>query len=265
MEQQKNIDTKHGNLHYSIAGQGKAVILLHGFAEDGSIFSEQVAFLQHNNLVIIPDLPGTGQSAIMQKRDAKIADYAEIIKAIADEEKIEKFTLIGHSVGGYISLAFAKKYPELLTGVGLLHSTAYADDEAKIATRKKAIKFIEENGTEAFLKTSIPTLFYDAEKSKSAISSLVEKGKNILPGVLIQQYNAMIERENTLTVLERFPNPILMVIGEHDKAIPFDQSLQQTHLPQTAYIHILRHSGHMGMKEETEKVNKILAEFLQSV
>jgi pimeloyl-ACP methyl ester carboxylesterase len=75
----------------------------------------------------------------------------------------------------------------------------------------------------------------------------------------------MIARPDTTFILKTFQHPILFLIGEHDKAIPFAHSLEQSHLPKTAYIHILRHSAHMGMKEEAEKVNKILAEFLQSL
>ena len=237
-------------------------MLLHGFAEDSSIFDAQVNFLKENNLVIVPDLPGIGKSEILKKENVQLTDYGAIVKAIIDEEKINIFTLIGHSMGGYITLAYANKYPTTLSGFGLLHSSAYADDEAKIATRKKAISFIELNGTSAFLKTTIPNLFYNAVKSKDVIKTLIEKGNSFAPEVLIQQYDAMIARPDTTSILKTFNSPILFIIGEHDKAIPFEHSLQQSHQPQNAYVHILRHTGHMGMKEEPDLVNKYLGEFL---
>ena len=261
----KNISYQNTNIHYSIYGSGKPVMLLHGFAEDSSIFDAQVNYLKENYLVIVPDLPGIGKSEMLKKENVELADYAAILKAIIDEEKINSFTLIGHSMGGYITLAYADKYAETLNGFGLFHSSGYADDEAKIATRKKAISFIEQNGTAAFLKTTIPNLFYKPEKSIDDIKTLIEKGNSFAPEVLIQQYNAMITRPDTTSILKTFKHPILFIIGEHDKAISFEHSLQQSHLPKMAYVHILRNTGHMGMKEEPDLVNNFMGEFLHSI
>ena len=261
----KKISYQNTNIHYSIYGNGKPVMLIHGFAEDSSIFDLQVNYLKKNYLVIVPDLPGIGKSEILQKSDLQLTDFAAVLKAIVDEENINFFTLFGHSMGGYIALAYAEKYAETLNGFGLLHSSAYADDDAKIATRKKAISFIKEKGTAAFLKTTIPNLFYNLEKSKEDINNLIEKGNNFEPNVLIEQYNAMIARPDTTSILKTFIKPVLFIMGEHDKAIPFEQSLQQSHLPQIAYINILRNTGHMGMKEEPEIVNKYLGEYLHSL
>ena len=263
--QHKNISYQNTNIHYSIYGSGKPVMLLHGFAEDSSIFDAQVNYLKEKYLVIVPDLPGIGKSEMLKKENVQLIDYAAILKAIIDEEKINSFTLIGHSMGGYITLAYADKYAETLNGFGLFHSSAYADDEAKIATRKKAISFIEQNGTAAFLKTTIPNLFYKPEKSIDDIKTLIEKGNSFPPEVLIQQYKAMIARPDTTSILKTFNHPILFIIGEHDKAIPFQHSLQQSHLPQMAYVHILRNTGHMGMKEEPDLVNNFMEEFLHSI
>ncbi len=261
----KTISYQNIKISYTIAGRGKAVMLVHGFAENGTVFDNQVDFLEENYLVIVPDLPDIGKSAMLQKENVQLTDYAAILKAILEEEKIEKFTLIGHSMGGYITLAFAGLHPQILNGFGLLHSSAYADDDEKINTRKKGISFIKENGTTAFLKTSIPNLFYDTQKSEEDIKSLIEKGNNISPELLIQQYNAMISRPNTTSVLKTFTSAILFIIGQHDTAVPFTYSLQQTHLPSLSYVSILRHTAHMGMVEEADLVNKYLGEFLQAV
>ena len=261
----KNISYQNTLISYSVSGKGKAVMLVHGFAEDSSVFDTQVNSLKENFLVIVPDLPGIGKSAMLQKENVQLTDYAAVLKAIIDEEKIDKFTLIGHSMGGYIMLAFAGLHPQSLRGFGLLHSSAYADDEEKIITRKKAISFIKENGTNAFLKTAIPNLFYNAHKSQENIKTLIEKGNNFPPAVLVQQYNAMIARPDTTSIFKTFTAPILFIMGEHDKAVTFAHSLQQSHLPQIAYVNILRNAAHMGMLEEPKLVNKFLGEFLHSL
>jgi pimeloyl-ACP methyl ester carboxylesterase len=265
MLQNKNIIYENANISYTVYGSGRAVVMIHGFGEDSSIWNVQIAFLQKDFLLIVPDIPGSGKSELFKKENVQISDYAAILKAILDEEKITTCAMLGHSMGGYITLAFAEKYTDKLNAIGLIHSTAYADDEAKIATRKKGIAFIQQNGSMAFLKTAIPNLFYNTEKSKNDIDALTENGNNFSPEALIQYYEAMMERPDRTNVLKTFHPPVLFVIGEHDKAVPFEHSLQQTHLPSHTYIHILRHSAHMGMQEETEKVNGILARFLQSV
>ena len=263
--QHKNISCQNTNISYSLYGQGNPVMFVHGFAEDSSVFDHQVNFLKQDYLVIVPDLPGIGKSGMLKKEIVHLTDYAAILKAIIEEENIDKFTLIGHSMGGYVTLAYADKYPETLMGFGLLHSSAYADDDEKIITRKKAISFIEENGTTAFLKITIPNLFFNIQKSKEDIETLIKKGSKISPEVLIQQYNAMIARPDTTSILKTFPSPILFIMGEHDKAIPYVHSLEQSHLPKISYVNILRSTAHMGMIEEPELVNKFLGDFFQSL
>ncbi len=262
MFKNKNIIYENANINYTVYGTGKAVVLLHGFGEDSDIWKAQIDFLTNDYLLIVPDLPGSGKSDLLQKENIEIADYATIIKLILDQEKITTCCMLGHSMGGYITLAFAEKYPKTLNALGLVHSSAYADDEAKKTIRKKAIEFIRENGSKAFLKTSIPNLFFDTVISKNDIDDLIEKGASFLSEALIQYYNAMITRTDKTAILKTFSKPILFIIGEYDQAVPFAQSMQQTHLPSISYIHIMRKSAHMSLKEESVKCNKILGEFL---
>ena len=259
----KTISYNNSKISYRIYGSGKPIILLHGFGEDGEIWNNQIEFLQRHYLLIVPDLPGSGKSEILTANTVSVDDYADVIKAILTEEKITNCCILGHSMGGYITLAFAEKYPETLNSFGLLHSSAYADSDAKIATRKKAIEFINQNGSQAFLKTSTPNLFFDKEKHKADIDTLITK--EFSSAALIQYYNAMITRPDRTTVLKLFTKPILFIIGQNDQAVPYTDSLQQTFLPSYTYIHILRNAAHAGMLEEKEKVNLIIARFLHTI
>lgn len=254
---------------YRLEGKGKPIVLLHGFGEDGNIWNEQVKALKEKYCVIIPDLPGSGQSETLDGK-CTLDDYAEVVKAIADEiifktgkENFDQFCLIGHSMGGYITLAFAEKYPGFLNSFGLFHSSAYADDEAKIATRKKGIDFIKKNGAKAFLKTSIANLFSEQTKKEhlELISQLFDIAKNITPTALIQYYEAMILRPDRTSVLQSFTKPVLFIIGKHDTAVPLETSLQQCYLPAISSVHILQHSGHMGMWEEEKLSTSYLEKF----
>lgn len=261
-------DYKRHRLHYRKAGQGNPVVLLHGFAEDSRIWDAMVSYLKNDYLLIIPDIPGSGQSALLPSDAPAMSMYAEAIHHILQHEKINPCIMIGHSMGGYITLAFAEKYPALLRAFGLFHSSAYADDEAKRNTRKKAIAFIRENGVVPFLKTSIPGLFHTGENApggnEAYIDALIEQGQDFTGEALIQYYQAMMNRPDRIHVLANFPQPILFVLGEHDKAVPYEQGLKQSHIPQQSYIEILRNSGHMGMLEEIERSQQILANFLQA-
>ncbi len=267
------IQFKNKKVFYRIEGKGKPVCLVHGFAEDGNVWNKQVETLKEKNLLIIPDLPGSGSSQMLDGK-ASIETYAEVLKAIADEsilsnteENETKFCMIGHSMGGYITLAFAEKYPQLLNSFGLFHSSAFADTEEKIATRKKGIGFIEKNGTEPFLKTSVPNLFCEETKKEKPelVNQLLDIAKTISPEALIQYYHTMINRPDRTNVLKTFNKPVLFIAGKFDSAVPLHLSLEQMSMASISVIHILQHSAHMGMLEEADLSNSFLQNFLNGL
>ena len=265
----KTIIYQNKNIFYRITGEGKTVVFIHGFGEDGEIWNNQVNFLKEHFKLIIPDIPGSGKSELVP--NATIETYAEIIKIILDTEAQDASsevgalsTLIGHSMGGYITLAFAEKYPQYLDSFGLFHSTAFADSEEKKQVRAKAIDFINEKGVDLFLKTSTPGLFTPAfaDAHPEKIAGLIEDGKSFTAAALVQYYQAMIARPDRTFVFNNFTKPVLYIIGEHDNAIPLQSSLQQCYMPAQSHVYILEKSAHMGMWEETEKANQILLDFL---
>jgi pimeloyl-ACP methyl ester carboxylesterase len=255
---EKNFTYQSSKIFYRTVGAGKPVVLIHGFAEDGEVWKNQIEFLKDYFFLIIPDLPGSGQSELI--KDMSIEGMAEVIKAILLNEETETCSMAGHSMGGYITLAFAEKYPEMVTSAGLVHSSAFADSEEKKANRLKSIEFVKKNGAYEFLKAVIFDLFSEtwAAANPETIERQVEKSKNFTDEAIIAYYQAMVNRPDRTHVLKNFPKPILFIIGEHDKAIPFEQSMQQCYLPNLSYIHILRNSAHMGMLEEADLVNNAL-------
>ena len=251
-------------IHYRVIGKGTAVMLIHGFAEDNSIWNDISAALSENYQLILPNIPGSGGSPAMTIQHS-IDDYAAAMLAILQEEQLDKVVVIGHSMGGYIALAMAEKKPSTIKALGLFHSSAYADDVLKIATRQKAISFIQENGSQAFLKTSLPGLFADPLQHKKSIDNLLQKAENCSCDTLIQYYEAMIKRPDRTELLVTAKFPVLFVMGFEDKAVPFSHSLQQSHLPPIGHISILRGSAHMGMIEEPAKSLLVLTDFLRAI
>ena len=180
--QKKHFTYQSSKIFYRIAGTGKPVVLLRGFGEDGDIWANQVEFLKDHYQLIVPDLPGSGKSELIP--DMSIEGMAECIKELLNIEVFKASPTggglvgaIGHSMGGYIALAFAEKHSALLNSFGLVHSSAYADAEEKKEARRKSIEFIKANGAYEFLKTAIPGLFYQPENNK-ACDNLVKASKN---------------------------------------------------------------------------------------
>lgn len=252
-------------VYYTVTGKGHALVLLHGLAEDASSWNLQTEFLSSSYLVIVPDLPGSGRSPLPD--EVSMESLAGAVKAVLEAEEVEQAVLIGHSMGGYVTLAFAGLYPQLVKALGLFHSTAYPDGEEKKATRKKNNEFIGSHGSHAFLQQATPALFSEESKKEhpEKVTALIERYKDFDPRSLIAYNEAMLQRPDRSRLLEDSSCPVLFIIGKQDGTIPFEQSLQQSHLPDTAYIHVLEHSGHLGMLEETDKSNEALKKFLQDV
>jgi pimeloyl-ACP methyl ester carboxylesterase len=257
---------KNTTISYLKQGKGKTIVLLHGFGEDSNIFNKQVEFLKKFCCVILPDLPGSGESPLNVELTT-IEDFAAAILALLQHESIETCTMLGHSMGGYITLAFAELYPEKLNAFGLLHSTAFADSTAKKESRKQGIELIKTYGAYAFLKTTTPNLFGKnfKEAFPHAIASLIEDGKQFTVEALQQYYTAMMNRKDKTHVLQSNSLPVLFVLGTEDVAAPINDVLKQTHLPLCSYISVLQNVGHMGMWEATEKMNKALQDFIENV
>jgi pimeloyl-ACP methyl ester carboxylesterase len=250
-------------VYYRIEGKGQPVVLVHGFSEDGTVWENQIEALKDKCQLIIPDLPGSGRSPI---NDASwsMEYFAECIRRILDQENISTVSMIGHSMGGYITLAFADAWPDRLQSFGLFHSTAFADSEEKKTARRRGIEFIEQNGPEKFLEQSIPNLFSEETKKHQPelVHKILSRYTNFIGQSLVNYYQSMMVRPDRTHVLKNFPRPVLFILGKHDTAIPYDQGLQQSYMPGLSYIHTLEHSGHMGMWEEPVLSNGFIDVFL---
>jgi pimeloyl-ACP methyl ester carboxylesterase len=255
------INYKGKKLFYRTKGKGPLLVLLHGFGEDGSIWKFQYDLFPKHCL-LVPDLPGSGSSETID--DMSMEGLAEAVKELlANRPAI----IIGHSMGGYITLALAEKYPDLLLAFGLFHSSAFADSEEKKETRSKGIRFIEEHGAIAFLQTATPNLYAPASKEQHPewIEEHLAQLHNFSAQNLVSYYKAMMQRPDRTTVLKESRVPVLFVLGQHDTAVPLQDGLKQCYLPQLAYIHILEAAGHMGMVEDKEKTALLLTQFVNTI
>lgn len=262
----KVIQYKNTALVYNIYGEGETIVLLHGFAETSAIWNNQVNFLSEYYRVIIPDLPGSGASVLFDTSGNKldIGQLADSVYAIVEHENIDKLIMLGHSMGGYVMLAFAERYPVKLKAFGLINSTAFADSNEKKQNRLRGIEMMENYGGAAFIKTTTPNLFSDGFKLNhpAIVNELVEAGKQFSTGSLQQYYYAMMNRADKIQLLKNTKLPVLFVMGTEDVAAPLNDVLKQATLPGIAYIHIINNTGHMSMLERPAELNRILKNFV---
>ncbi|MFY7964042.1 MAG: alpha/beta fold hydrolase [Chitinophagaceae bacterium] len=264
----KYFSFSNASISYTDTGIGNIVLLIHGFGEDASVWNFQKEFLNQTYRVIIPNLPGSGNSETLLNENISIDDYATCIYSLVEHLKLEtttKIAMFGHSMGGYITLAFAKLFPKKLSAFGLIHSTAFADSEEKKQVRLRGIETIKEYGSYSFLKNTIPNLFANQFKQKhfSVVEKLINKSKIFTNATLQQYYIAMMNRKDTTSVLKNATVPVLFIMGTEDIAAPLNDVLQQCHLPQQSHICVLENVGHMGMLETPNKVNNAIEKILQ--
>jgi len=248
-------------LHYREYGSGSAVVLVHGFPDDGTIWTGMAEALAARHRVIVPDMPGAGKTRL--EGSVSIAEMATGIKMLLDKLGIEKAVVAGHSMGGYIALAFAKQYPASVAGLTLVHSTPKADDDEKKKTRQKAIDLILSGGKEAFIKQMTGNLF--APTFRDANPELMrEKAAascKISAEALANFYRAMMGRENTVDVVQTAPYPVQWVLGSEDYVISFKAAFGLCYASAVNFVHLYTGCGHMSMLERPDALIADLEQF----
>jgi pimeloyl-ACP methyl ester carboxylesterase len=254
---------QHKKVAYQLEGEGKLLVLLHGFCEDQSFWDEFKVDLLSTHQILTLDLPGFGQSEVPEQ--SSIAYMANAVQAVVEHINWKQFTLIGHSMGGYVTLAFAHHYPQYLNGIGLFHSHCFEDSAEKKAARLKSIDFVSANGSAPYVKQVIPSLFASDYFIQNAplINQLVEKASKYSPEGIINALQAMHDKTDQSDLLKAITIPVLFIIGKKDLVTPYELCIKQTHYPATASIQVLENVGHMGMFEEKENCQKIIVDFIE--
>lgn len=244
-------------------GKGRAVVLLHGFLGSHQIWKPAIDNLSKSYRVIAIDLPGHGNTPCFGYAHS-MELMAKCVKAVLDSLRLKKYVLIGHSMGGYVSLAFADLYPDHLRGLCLYHSTGYADTEEKKRDRLRAINLVKTNKT-VYTKTTIQNLF--ATKNLKYLREEVAFAGNIAKQTskqsIIAALHGMRDRPARDLLLGWVQYPVMMVIGELDNVLPYEQLLEQSEMIRDKSILYLEHDGHFGFLESPRQSNKALRRFLR--
>ncbi|MBL7717833.1 MAG: alpha/beta hydrolase [Flavipsychrobacter sp.] len=255
---------KFPQLAYRKSGQGPALVLIHGFPENGGLWGRVVPLLENDFTVIVPDLPGTGNSTL-GTAGASMEDMADGIKMLLENVGLSRAVIAGHSMGGYVALAFADRYPDMLAGLALVHSTASADNDDKKETRRKSIALITKGGKEPFIKQMIPNLFAPTfrEAHPSVIEEQVKRGMELEADSMVAFYEAMMNRPDRTDLLEKATFPVQFIIGKEDALVPAEVALAQSRMASRNFVSLYSNTGHMSMIEQPSSLARDLSDFVQ--
>jgi len=250
-------------LAHSISGEGKPIVLVHGFCESYRIWDTIIPSLQSNYQVISVDLGGFGGSSDLLPHPTTTDSLAMQIKDLLWHLGIDKAVWIGHSLGGYVSLAFAEKYPAQVQGLGLIHSSSFPDSEDKKKVRQNVIDFVEKNGVKPFIDNFVEPLFYHKrhDELQASIYCVQQIAFQTSLKTVVEVTKAMRDRPDRTHVLSEAKYPVLLAIGREDGAVPFETYIPQLTLAPDTLVHIWAETAHMGMYERPEETRKLLRYF----
>jgi 3-oxoadipate enol-lactonase len=234
------------NLAYERLGSGMPLMLIHGFPLDHTIWSDVSALLENNFDLILPDLRGFGQSTTVETLYT-ISDMADDLAGLLNHLRLEKIALAGHSMGGYVALAFSKKYPQRVSGLSLIASQAADDIPERKAARYQTAAEVARNGVGFVAEAMSPTLSADA-RVRAFVCPLIERQT---PPAVIGALKAMAGRENLLSHLSSVTFPVVLIHGDADILIPIERAREIKAALPVAKLVELKGIGHMPMMEST--------------
>lgn len=246
------------NVFYSERGKGFPLVLLHGFCETHQVWDSFIEALSEDFRIITPDLPGFGKSPLPEG-SISLNDIALQLLGWLEKLQIRQCLVIGHSLGGYLTLAMAQEKPDVVVGFGLFHSTAKDDSEEKRKNRDRVFEFVQTNGTQPFIDTFVPALFY--RKDHTAIERVHQMASKTPQRSLLAYTLAMRDRPDRLPFLRAYKGDSLLIAGKHDSIIPLEMIEEQAAMNPNCTFCVLENSGHMGMFEDRTEAQRSIRSF----
>ena len=258
---EKSLSFKNIKISYTDSGKGPVVVLLHGFLENKRMWKEIVPKVSNTNRVLAIDLLGHGQTDCFGYIHS-MELMAEVVLAVLKLLRIRKITIIGHSMGGYVSLALADKRPEMIRGLCLLNSTSLSDDIERKKLRERANKMVQSNFTN-MVRMSFVNLF--GEENKAVFAFEIENALNDALKTSLQGYMACQEgmriRPNRMAVLKNNSFKKLYILGKKDPVLSVEEALEEAKEIQAESV--ILSGGHMSHIENTHELLIALQKFVK--
>ena len=258
---EKSLLFKNTKISYTDSGKGAVVVLLHGFLENKHMWNEIIPEISKNKRVLAIDLLGHGHTECLGYIHP-MELMADAVTAVLKTLRIRKITLIGHSMGGYVSLALAEKNRKMIRGLCLLNATAASDDTSRKKLRERANKMAQIN-LPNIVRMSFINLF--SEKSKEKFNPEMQLALSEALQTSLQGYSACQEgmriRPNRLSVLKNNYFKKLFILGKKDPVLPVEKGIKEAEETQSETV--VLSGGHMSHIENSDKLIKVLNTFIR--
>ena len=249
----EKINVNDIELAYTRRGKGTPLVLLHGYPLDNHLWDDIAPLLEDTFDLIQPDLRGFGKSTTVESPYI-MDDYASDIAGLLDQLGIQKAAIAGHSMGGYVALAFARLYPERVSGLGLVSTQVLADPPDRKEARYKSAADVSEKGIGGVVEAMVPKFTSD-ERLQGIARETMERQQ---PAAFIGALRAMAERTDSSSLLSSFKFPVVIIHGEADALIPIDRAREVKNAVPSAHLVELKGTGHMPMMEAKEETARAL-------
>lgn len=253
----------NNKIYYSDIGKGITIVLLHGYLESSETWNDFSIELSKKYRVVSFDIPGHGDSEVISEFHSMEVLSKVILKSLR-KLKVDKCFMIGHSMGGFLTLMIHELYPELLSGFCLFQSHPFADTEASKKKRLREIDFVKEGKKDLIARFNIPNAFANDnyELFKPEIGNAVKIALQTSKEGIIANVHAMISRPDLSESLKNSGIPFLIIAGKKDNYIDFNTIISKIKIPENSELYVLENSGHMGFIEEKIESANIISQFI---
>ena len=259
---QQFVTYKNIEIAYTVSGQGNALVLVHGFLETSTMWKPYIEVFSKTHKVITIDLLGHGKTGCLGYIHT-MEEMAETVFAVLTALRLRKIHLAGHSMGGYVALAFAEMYPDYVKGLCLINSTARADSAERKLNRDRAIKAVKHNHTQ-FIRLAISNLF--RPKNRKIFAETIKEVKKEALTISLQGIVAALEgmkiREDREVLLHFSPYKKMMIIGKRDPILEYEIVIDQ--IKNSAVEVRIFPDGHMSHIENKDELMLSLQDFVKN-
>ncbi len=261
----KTLIINQKKITYTDRGRGEVLVLLHGYLESLKVWNGCVDELSKSFRVICFDIPGHGASEVLSEKHS-IQQLARAIYNSLNSLKVKKCFMIGHSMGGYITIMFHQLYSNMLSGFSLFHSHPHADTEETRKKRSREIELVKDGKKDLIAKVNIPNAFASDNLTtfKKEIEATTQIALNTPAEGIIANLHAMMNRPDLSESLAKTKLPFLFIVGKKDNYVDFNSVVPKVKLPEHSSLCVLENSGHMGFIEEKEKSLTCIEDFLKT-
>ncbi len=265
MEQHRTLTVDGRTVHYRDEGRHntQTLVLLHGFMQNLDVWSSYVLSYMNDLRVITIDLPGHGLTDTFC--DVHTMDFmAGVVKEVLNAAGVEQCVMAGHSMGGYVTLAFAERFPFCLRGLALINSHAMADNDDQRAAREEVCRAVQSNRAN-YILGFVPSLFDDSRRAALSkdIKDLQDQCLETTAQSIVAAQHGMAQRPSRIATLASLDVPVYFIYGKNDPRIPIELAVTQTLLPRHSESLLLADAAHMAFLEEREYIKPRLKNFVE--